>query len=300
MAPLHPEILYAQRSSESEAEKNIIYFTIQTPDVQGEPELKIEPKKITFSAKAGDASKGVPEREYQFDLDLYDEIIPEETKKSVTSRAIVLILRKKQLQAEFWPRLTKEKVKNNWIKTDFSKWVDEDEQDEAEAVDESQFQGMGGSGGPGGRGPPGGMGGMDMASMMGGGGMGGMGGMDMASMMGGGGAGGPGGMDMASLMAQMQGGQGGAGGMGGGAGGMDMASLMAQMQGGQGGAGGPGAGGEGAGSNIDFEALMKQMGQNQGSMPDFGDDDDDEDEAPSTASAVGGSAGLSTETNESK
>jgi hypothetical protein len=67
------------------------------------------------------ASKGVPEREYQFDLDLYDEIIPEETKKSVTSRAIVLILRKKQLQAEFWPRLTKEKVKNNWIKTDFSK-----------------------------------------------------------------------------------------------------------------------------------------------------------------------------------
>jgi hypothetical protein len=34
------------------------------------------------------------------------------------------------------------------------------------------------------------------------------------------------------------------------------------------------------------------MGQNQGSMPDFGDDDDDEDEAPSTASAVGGSAGL--------
>lgn len=67
------------------------------------------------------ASKGVPEREYEFDLDLYDEIIPEETKKSVTSRAIVLILRKKQLQAEFWPRLTKEKVKNNWIKTDFSK-----------------------------------------------------------------------------------------------------------------------------------------------------------------------------------
>jgi hypothetical protein len=38
--------------------------------------------------------------------------------------------------------------------------------------------------------------------------------------------------------------------------------------------------------------FSKQMGQNQGSMPDFGDDDDDEDEAPTTASAAGGSAGL--------
>lgn len=67
------------------------------------------------------AAKGVPERQYEFDIELYDEIIPEETKKNITSRAVVLILRKKQMQAEFWPRLTKEKVKNNWIKTDFSK-----------------------------------------------------------------------------------------------------------------------------------------------------------------------------------
>jgi hypothetical protein len=42
-------------------------------------------------------------------------------KKHITSRAVVLILRKKNQQAEFWPRLTKEKVKNMWIKTDFSK-----------------------------------------------------------------------------------------------------------------------------------------------------------------------------------
>ncbi|KAJ9101242.1 hypothetical protein QFC21_003461 [Naganishia friedmannii] len=265
MAPLHPEILYAQRSSETDAEKNIIYVTIQAPDVQGEPELKIEPTKITFHAKTGNASKGVPEREFEFALDLYDEIIPEETKKSVSSRAIVLILRKKQMQAEFWPRLTKEKVKNNWIKTDFSKWVDEDEQEEAEEVDQSQFQGMGGAGGPPGMG---GMGGMP--------GMGGMGGMDMASMMGGG-AGGMGGMDMASMM-------GGGGGAGGAPGGFDMASLMAQMgQGGGAGAGGAGAGGEGAGGNIDFEALMKQMGQKEGSMPDFGDGDDDDEEDASAA-----------------
>lgn len=47
-----------------------------------------------------------------------------------------MILRKKAARAEYWPRLTKEKVRNQWIKTDFSKWVDEDEQDEVPAIDE--------------------------------------------------------------------------------------------------------------------------------------------------------------------
>jgi hypothetical protein len=34
--------------------QNIIYFTIQAPDIQGEPDLKIEPTKISFKAKAGE------------------------------------------------------------------------------------------------------------------------------------------------------------------------------------------------------------------------------------------------------
>lgn len=57
--------------------------------------------------------------------------VSQETKKVVTTRAIVLVLRKKELKQEYWPRLTKEKPNRNWIKTDFSKWVDEDEQDGA-------------------------------------------------------------------------------------------------------------------------------------------------------------------------
>ena len=39
----------------------------------------------------------------------------------VTSRAVVLVLRKKEAKAEYWLRLTKEKPNRNWIKTDFSK-----------------------------------------------------------------------------------------------------------------------------------------------------------------------------------
>nr|ODN88723.1 hypothetical protein L203_02736 [Cryptococcus depauperatus CBS 7841] len=141
MATAHPEISYAERSSASEPEKNIIFFTINAPDIQGEPKLDIKPTEIIFAAKSGDISKGIPEKEFAFNLQLWGEIIPEETKKVTTSRAIVLVLRKKEAQAEYWPRLTKEKPNRNWIKTDFSKasgrssfyalWVDEDEQEGA-------------------------------------------------------------------------------------------------------------------------------------------------------------------------
>ncbi|WWC66657.1 uncharacterized protein I206_100561 [Kwoniella pini CBS 10737] len=193
MAPIHPEVTYAERCNATEPEKNIIYFTINTPDIKGEPKLEIKPTEISFAAKAGDASKGVPEKEYAFDLQLYDEIIPEETKKVITSRAVLLILRKKEPRSEYWLRLTKEKPNRNWVKTDFSKWVDEDEQEGAE--DPTAGMDMAGMGGMGG----------GMPGMEGMGGMGGMGG-SMPGM------GGMGGMDFSKMMEQM----GGMGGMGGG------------------------------------------------------------------------------------
>ena len=39
----------------------------------------------------------------------------------VNTRAILLVLRKKTLKKDYWPRLTKEKPNRNWVKTDFSK-----------------------------------------------------------------------------------------------------------------------------------------------------------------------------------
>ena len=100
----------------------------------------------------------------------------QESLKNLTQRSFVLVLRKKEKKAEYWPRLTKEKVRNAFIKTDFSKWVDEDEQDEKAALDDDFDMGgmdMGGMGGMGGMPGMGGMGGMGMGGM----GMGGMGGM---------------------------------------------------------------------------------------------------------------------------
>lgn len=68
---------------------------------------------------------------------------PQQSTKRLSSRSLYLVLRKKEPKAEFWPRLTKEKVKTPFVKTDFSKWVDEDEQDgeEIKAEEEPDLSG---------------------------------------------------------------------------------------------------------------------------------------------------------------
>lgn len=84
----------------------------------------------------------------------------------MNTRSLNLVIRKKKKQSEYWPRLTKEKVRNAFLKTDFSKWVDEDEQDSVVDIPEE----------------PEPMGGMDMGMGMGGG-MGGPGGMDFEKVI---------------------------------------------------------------------------------------------------------------------
>ncbi|GAA5865651.1 hypothetical protein JCM3774_004949 [Rhodotorula dairenensis] len=237
MAVTHPELLWAQRSSDSDPERNVIYLTIAAPELDSDFDLKVQGNKISFSGKSrAVSSKGtaadLDAKQFQFDYELFGEV--EEVRRGLTGKGVQVVLRKKDLSEEYWPRLLKEKGKNSRITTDWSKWVDEDEQDGEAAAADDDF-GAGGMPGMGGGGMPG----------MG---AGGPGGMDFASMMGGmGGAGGAGGMDLASMM----GGMGGAGGAGG-AGGMDFAKMMEQMK--AAGVGGPeGAEGEGDAESSDDE-----------------------------------------------
>ncbi|KAF9891825.1 Prostaglandin E synthase 3 (Cytosolic) [Aspergillus nanangensis] len=192
---IHPEVTWAQRSSSTEPERNYLYVNIKASDVPKESaSLKITPTNVTF---AGDSGKGV---RYEASLDLYGEIDPENSKVNHSAREVELVLRKKELKEEFWPRLLKTTQKIHFLKTDFDKWVDEDEQDEAPEEDYANnmggFEGMGG-----GAGGEGGLGNIDfsklgaglegMGGMPGMEGMGGMPGMpDLASMMAAGGAGG--------------------------------------------------------------------------------------------------------------
>ncbi|ERS96320.1 Hsp90 binding protein co-chaperone (Sba1) [Sporothrix schenckii 1099-18] len=169
-----PEVLWAQRSSKDDAEKNFIYLTIVVPDADpSQAEISLKPSSVSFKG----FSKTL-KRTYQVTLDLYAEIDEAASKVNHTSRSVELKLVKKELKEEYWPRLLKDAKKVHFLKTDFDKWVDEDEQDEAPADDFSQFGGMGGMGGMGG-----GMGGMP--------GMGGdFGGIDFSKLGGAGGFGG--------------------------------------------------------------------------------------------------------------
>lgn len=169
-----PEVLWAQRSNKTDAAKNFIYLTISVPDVQA-PKLKLDlkPTSLTFAGHS-DSLK----RDYHLELEFYGEIDTQESKINHTAKNIELVLRKKELKEEFWPRLLKDAKKVHFLKTDFDKWVDEDEQDEAPEDDLGNMGGMGGMPGMG-----------DMSSMMGGGAGGDFGGIDF-SKLGGAGMGG--------------------------------------------------------------------------------------------------------------
>ncbi|KAI2789679.1 Co-chaperone protein SBA1 [Penicillium oxalicum] len=160
---VHPEVTWAQRSSDSEPERNYLYVNLKTPDVpKADAKLDITPTNVFFTGTSG---KGVT---YSVSLDLYGEIDPENSKVHHTDREVELVLRKKELKMEYWPRLLKEAKKAHFLKTDFDKWVDEDEQDEAAEDDyANNFGGFGGEDG-------GGLSNIDFSKL---GGMGGAGGM---------------------------------------------------------------------------------------------------------------------------
>ncbi|KAF7592158.1 hypothetical protein BBP40_000645 [Aspergillus hancockii] len=148
----HPEVLWAQRSSDSDAAKNVIFLTVNLPDIQ-EQTLKVDltSTSLSFEARAGNTSKNIAEKDYAFSIKFFKEVDPDLSSKKLSSRSLYFVLRKKDKGTEYWPRLTNEKARNAFIRTDFSKWVDEDEQGEGDKFDDDfGDMGMGGAGGLGG------------------------------------------------------------------------------------------------------------------------------------------------------
>lgn len=189
----HPEVKWAQRTDK-------IFITILLPDAKN-ANVKLEPEgKVTFSATAG--SLDTP---FELNLELYDKVNVEASKINVGLRHILCVVEK--AEKGWWKRLLKGEGKTPlYLKVDWDKWVDEDEEDEKVGGDDfggMDFSGMGGGmgglgGGMGGLGGlGGGMGGLGggMGGLGGLGGLGGMGGMDFSGM----GAGGMGGMDFSGM-----------------------------------------------------------------------------------------------------
>ncbi|KAL7009207.1 p23 chaperone protein wos2 [Cystobasidiomycetes sp. EMM_F5] len=104
-------------------------YTLEFPD---------EGKRLVFKGKTRSyESAGHTEKtkNYELDLELFDAVLGDKIRKSLTGKSLLLSLPKKELKTEYWPRLTKNKTKLQFVKTDFDKWVDEDEQDGAPEVD---------------------------------------------------------------------------------------------------------------------------------------------------------------------
>jgi hypothetical protein len=73
------------------------------------------------------------------------------SKWNTKGRNIIVNIVKKDAEAEYWSRLTKDKTKNLHIQADWNKWVDEDEEDTAKPMGEEwdgqNMQDFGGEGG---------------------------------------------------------------------------------------------------------------------------------------------------------
>ncbi|XP_045127878.1 co-chaperone protein daf-41-like isoform X1 [Portunus trituberculatus] len=134
---LPPPVTWAQR-------KNIVFLTICLEDCRS-PTIKFEDDKIYFKG-----SGGTEKKDYEYTYDLYKEIDTEKSRSFPRDRNIELILVKKE-EGPYWPHLLKQKVKQHWLKVDFSRWKDEDDsEDEGEGQNqdlEEMMRQMGGLGG---------------------------------------------------------------------------------------------------------------------------------------------------------
>jgi prostaglandin-E synthase len=150
MAARNPNVLWAQLSDKvfltldiQEAEKPVVNVT--NNDNTG---------NVSYKGKAKSHALGADFHDYSLDLDLYGAVDPAKSKISATARHVVLVIAKEAGSEGFWPRLTKDKAKQPYIKVDWDKWVDEDDEGDEAADPTSQFDfsdlsGFGGSGGVG-------------------------------------------------------------------------------------------------------------------------------------------------------
>ncbi|CAH8285368.1 unnamed protein product [Eruca vesicaria subsp. sativa] len=122
----NPEVLWAQRSDK-------VYLTVALPDAK-DISVKCEPQGLfTFSAL------GPQGKLFEFSLELYGKVVPE-YRKNVGLRNIIFSIQKEE--RSWWPRILKSEEKPApYIKVDWNKWCDEDEEVNSETAsdDESAF-----------------------------------------------------------------------------------------------------------------------------------------------------------------
>ncbi|CAI0384003.1 unnamed protein product [Linum tenue] len=120
MSSRNPEVLWAQRSDK-------VYLTVALPDAK-DISVKCDPKGLfSFSAR------GKQGENFELNLQLFAPILPEKCKTNVGLRNTICSIQKEE--KGWWKRLLKSEEKPApYIKVDWNKWVDED--DEESTLDE--------------------------------------------------------------------------------------------------------------------------------------------------------------------
>jgi prostaglandin-E synthase len=114
-AARHPTVLYAQ-------DKKNIFLTIDLQDI-GDHTLNTTDSQVSFhTTKNGTA--------FGFEIELFDKVKKDTWHSHKTNRHIELVVEKETQDKGYWPRLQKPAGKLAFVKTDFAKWKDEDEEDE--------------------------------------------------------------------------------------------------------------------------------------------------------------------------
>lgn len=108
-----PNVLWAQRKAE-------VYITIDAP------EISITNKTISSESIVIEGFRKADQAQFKLNLNLFAEISIDDVDFNVSERNVFIKASKKDRDAPYWPRLTKSKLAN--VHTDFSKWMDEDEE----------------------------------------------------------------------------------------------------------------------------------------------------------------------------
>ncbi|KAI8994518.1 HSP20-like chaperone [Pilobolus umbonatus] len=112
--PLHPTVLWAQRAE-------VIYLTVELSDIT-KHKVDLTENKFTFTGKAEKEQK-----DYEAEIEFYASVDVKQSKQHLTARNLTLAIYKKD--PAYWPKLQKGN-KLNFVKVDFQKWRDEDEEEE--------------------------------------------------------------------------------------------------------------------------------------------------------------------------
>ncbi|XP_074305547.1 uncharacterized protein OsI_027940-like [Silene latifolia] len=119
-ASRHPEVKWAEREDK-------VFLTVMLPDAKN-PKVNLGPEgTFTFSATGGGG-----DLEYEIKLDLCDKVNVEESKINYGVRSIFCVLEKEE--NKWWNKLLEEGKPPHYVKVDWDKWADEDDDTSKQAI----------------------------------------------------------------------------------------------------------------------------------------------------------------------